>query len=98
MGWGMPQPTRFRSRWPPGSLVRWSLPTKELIPTTEDRLPLAELLAKSGDGDFLRTIAESVLQIIMEADVEGLVGAARHERSSECTTWDCQEFRVWAGS
>lgn len=44
---------------------------------TEDRLPLAELLAKSGDGDFLRTIAESVLQIIMEADVEGLVGAAR---------------------
>lgn len=73
-------------------------PTKELIPMTEDRLPLAELLAKSGDGDFLRTIAESVLQIIMEADVEGLVGAARHERSSECTTWDCQEFRVWAGS
>ena len=54
---------------------------------TEDRLPLAELLAKSGDGDFLRTIAESVLQIIMEADVEGLVGAARHERSGERTTW-----------
>ena len=54
---------------------------------TEDRLPLAELLAKSGDGDFLRTIAESVLQIIMEADVEGLVGAGRHERSGERTTW-----------
>jgi transposase-like protein len=62
-------------------------PTKELIPMTEDRLPLAELLAKSGDGDFLRTIAESVLQIIMEADVEGLVGAARHERSGDRTTW-----------
>jgi hypothetical protein len=29
----------------------------------------------------MRTIAESVLQIIMEADAEGLVGAARHERS-----------------
>jgi hypothetical protein len=28
---------------------------------TEDRLPLAELLAKAGDGDFLRTIAESVM-------------------------------------
>jgi len=61
-------------------------PTKELIPMTEDRLPLAELLAKSRDGDFLRTIAESVLQIIMEADVEGMVGAARHERSGDRTT------------
>lgn len=29
---------------------------------TEDRLPLAELLAKAGDGDFLRAIAESVMQ------------------------------------
>jgi len=27
---------------------------------TDDRLPLAELMAKTGDGDFLRTIAESV--------------------------------------
>ena len=54
---------------------------------TDDRLPLAELLAKSGDEDFLRAIAESVLQIIMEADVEGLVGAGRHERSSDRTTW-----------
>ena len=36
---------------------------------------------------FLRTIAESVLQIIMEADVDGLVGAGRHERSGDRTTW-----------
>lgn len=43
----------------------------------DDRLPLTELMAKTGDGDFLRTIAESVLQIIMEADVDGLVGPAR---------------------
>ena len=54
---------------------------------TDDRLPLAELMAKTGDGDFLRTIAESVLQIIMEADVDGLVGAGRHERSGDRTTW-----------
>ena len=54
---------------------------------TDDRLPLAELLAKSGDEDFLRSVAEAVLQIIMEADVEGLVGAGRHERSAERTTW-----------
>jgi hypothetical protein len=42
---------------------------------TEDRLPIAELLAKGGDDDFLRSVAEAVLQMIMEADVEGLIGA-----------------------
>jgi len=38
---------------------------------------------KSGDGDFLRAVAEAVLQILMEADVEGLIGAGRHERSAD---------------
>jgi putative transposase len=50
---------------------------------TEERLPLAELLEKVGEGDFLRAVAEAVLQLLMEADVEGLVGAARHERTAE---------------
>ena len=50
---------------------------------TNDSLPLAELLQKAGDGDFLRAVAEAVLQILMESDVEGLIGAARHERSAE---------------
>jgi Transposase, Mutator family len=50
---------------------------------TEERLALIELLQKSGDGDFLRAVAEAVLQILMEADVEGLIGAGRHERSAE---------------
>jgi transposase-like protein len=50
---------------------------------TDDRLPLAELLAKAGDGDFLRSVAEAVLQMLMEADVEGLIGAGRHERTGE---------------
>ena len=54
---------------------------------TEDRLPLAELLAKAGDGDFLRTIAESVMQLFMEADVEGMIGAGRHERTLERATY-----------
>jgi putative transposase len=54
---------------------------------TEARLPLAELLEKAGDGDFLRTVAEAVLQLLMEADVEGLVGAARHERTVERQTY-----------
>src|ERR671912_935381 len=50
---------------------------------TEDRLPLAERLQKAGDGDFLRAVAEAVLQILMESDAEGLIGAGRHERSPE---------------
>ena len=67
---------------------------------TEDRLPLAELLAKAGDGDFLRSVAEAVVQLLMETDVEGMIprsvsnalalrelGAGRHERSGERTTY-----------
>jgi len=54
---------------------------------TDDRLPLAELLQKAGDGDFLRAVAEAVLQLLMEADVEGLIGAGRHERSAERLNW-----------
>jgi putative transposase len=33
---------------------------------TDERLPLAELLQKAGDGDFLRSVAEAVLQLLME--------------------------------
>ena len=46
---------------------------------TDERLPLAELLQKAGDGDSLCSVAEAVLQLLMEADVEG---------------GDYQEFRV----
>jgi transposase-like protein len=46
-------------------------------------LPLTDLLAKAEDGDFLRSVAEAVLQMLMEADVEGLIGAGRHERTGE---------------
>ena len=52
---------------------------------TEDRLVLAELLEKAGDGDFLRAVAEAVLQLLMESDVEGLIGAGRYERSGAIT-------------
>jgi hypothetical protein len=44
---------------------------------TEGRLPLSELLEKAGDGDFLRSVAEAVLQMLMEADVDGLIPVAR---------------------
>ncbi|BAJ81297.1 putative transposase for insertion sequence element [Acidiphilium multivorum AIU301] len=54
---------------------------------TEERLPLAELLAKAGDGDFLRSVAETVVQLLMETDVDGLIGAGRYERSGERATY-----------
>ena len=56
---------------------------------TEERLALSELLEKAGDGDFLRSVAEAeaVLQLLMEADVEGVIGAGRYERSGERSTW-----------
>ena len=48
---------------------------------TEERLALSELLEKAGDGDFLRSVAEAVLQLLMEADVEGLIGAGDRYRA-----------------
>ena len=54
---------------------------------TKTNMDLSELLAKQDDGDFLRSVAEAVLQLIMEADVEGLIGAGKHERSNERATW-----------
>ena len=54
---------------------------------TKTNMDLTELLQKQDQGDFLRTVAEAVLQLIMEADVEGLIGAGRHERAENRTTW-----------
>lgn len=54
---------------------------------TKTNMDLSELLAKHDQGDFLRGIAEAVLQLIMETDVEGIIGAGRHERSGDRTTW-----------
>lgn len=54
---------------------------------TDERLPLAELLQKAGGDDFLRSVAEAVLQLLMEADVEGVIGAGRHERTAERATY-----------
>ena len=39
----------------------------------EDRLPSAELIQKAGDDDFLRHVAEAVVQLLTGADVEGQV-------------------------
>ena len=42
---------------------------------SEDRPPLNALLQKAGEGGFLRAVAESVQQLLMEAHVESLIGA-----------------------
>ena len=53
----------------------------------DEKLALIELLEKVGEGDFLRTVAEAVLQLLMDADVEGLIGAGRYKRNGERCTW-----------
>ena len=50
---------------------------------TGDKMALFELMQKAGEGDFLRSLAEAVLQLLMEADVDGVIGAGRHERNDE---------------
>jgi putative transposase len=53
---------------------------------TKTNMDPSELLAKHNQGYSLCGIAEAVLQLIIETDVEGLIGAGRHERSGERTT------------
>jgi len=62
-------------------------PSPKGPPMTKPGMNLAELPEKRDDGDVLRSIAEAVLRLIMETDVEGVVGAGRHERAEARTTW-----------
>ena len=50
-------------------------------------MPLSELPKKHNEEDFLRTVAEELLQLIMKTDVEGVIGAGRHERAEGCVTY-----------
>ncbi len=40
-------------------------------------------MQKADGGDFPRSLAKAVLQLLMGADVDGLIGAGRHERGPE---------------
>ena len=44
-------------------------------------------MVKTGDGDFLCSVADAVVQLLMEIDVDGLIGAGWHERTGERTTY-----------
>ena len=54
---------------------------------TNERMALAQLLEKGADSDLLREMIGYVAQRLMEADVEGLVGAAHGERSEARENW-----------
>ena len=76
--------------WPSGCAAKVEFADFNLShgdPMTDDRMALMDALQKADDGNFLRNLAETVLQILMEADVEGVIGAGRYERSGERSTW-----------
>ena len=50
---------------------------------TKVSMPLEELFEKGADADFVREMIAFMAQRLMEADVEGLCGAAHGERSEE---------------
>ena len=52
---------------------------------TDDSMALLELAEKHADGDFMKELGQFVLQRLMELEVEGRCGAARHERSDTRT-------------
>ena len=54
---------------------------------TKWNMDLSELLAQHDPGEFPRGIAKAVLPVILETDVDGIIGTGRHERGGECTTW-----------
>ncbi len=53
---------------------------------TDDTMPSLDALLKRGGGDFMKDLAEEVLERLMAYDVEGQIGAGRYERSEERTT------------
>ena len=68
-----------------GGVCRFT-PIPRATPRPAADCPWPSGSASSDDEDFLRSVAEAVLPIIMKADVEGLIGAGRHERSAERST------------
>ena len=53
--------------------------------TNDTMTLLLDQIQASTDGDFLRAIAAHTLQRLMEFEVDGLIGAGRHERSAPHT-------------
>ena len=50
---------------------------------TDEKMTLFELIQKTDSADFLKELAQTTLQRLMEFQVDDLCGAGRHERSGE---------------
>ena len=50
------------------------------------RASRAELMAKTAEGNGIRTVAETMLPNLREADLDDLIGAGRRERSADRST------------
>jgi hypothetical protein len=55
-------------------------------------MALIEAIQKVDDGNFLRALAKTVLQIIMDADAEMLAGAANCLVAERC--WDRARWAI----
>jgi putative transposase len=49
----------------------------------DEKMTLFELIQKADSTDFLKELAETTLQRLMEFQVDDLCGASRHERCGE---------------
>jgi transposase-like protein len=54
---------------------------------TKDSLPFLELLDHAGGDDFLKSLAERVLEQLMEFEVTNRIGADKHERAEGRATY-----------
>ena len=54
---------------------------------TRDSLPFLELLDHAGGDDFLKSLAERVLEQLMEFEVTNRIGADKHERAEGRATY-----------
>jgi putative transposase len=61
-------------------------PRPEIDTMTDERMAFLELPRNGGGEDFLKDLAQTMLQRLMEWDVEGQIGAGRYERSDERAT------------
>jgi transposase-like protein len=55
--------------------------------TNDNLQQLLAAIQMSEDGDFLRVLAETTLNRLMDFDADNAAGAARHERSPERATY-----------
>lgn len=53
----------------------------------DENMAVKALLGKASDADFLRKALASILQLLMEEDVSGRIGAQRSERTDERVTY-----------